>query len=71
MLHSTDINTYCASTSIYFNLITLRIAVDEKGDRLCYTESVLAIMYLRFATTRRTIPQGSINFDTVPFKVGQ
>jgi len=33
-------------------------------------ESVLAIMYLRFGSTSRTFPQGSINFGTGPFKVG-
>jgi len=49
----------------------LHIAVDEKGDRLCYTESLLAIMYLGFGTSSPIIPQGSINFDTGHFKVGQ
>ena len=35
------------------------------------TESVVAIMYRRFGTTRRIIPQGSIILETGPFKVGQ
>jgi hypothetical protein len=35
------------------------------------TENKLAIMYRRFGTTSRTHPKGSINFGTVPFKMGK